>query len=242
MPAQSAIEVDAVFFDAGSTLIYPDPPVGEVYARALAEAGLEAQGRRVEAQFGRAFERARREARADGPGYGRTEAEAKRWWRRIVRESFAPFGEPAAFDEVFERLWRHFASPRAWRLFDDVLPALDALAARGKGLGVISNWDARLPPLLEGLELGRRLDWTVVSYQVDAEKPEGAIFQAALERCGVPARRVAHVGDSYEEDALGALAAGMRAVWLRRADGGAPPPADEVTIVERLTELPALVR
>ena len=35
----SSSGVRAVFFDAGATLLYPDPPFEEVYARAFAEDG-----------------------------------------------------------------------------------------------------------------------------------------------------------------------------------------------------------
>jgi putative hydrolase of the HAD superfamily len=48
-------------------------------------------------------------------------------------------------------------------------------------------------------------------------KPHRSIFDAALERAGVPAQAALMVGDSLKHDVEGALAAGMKAVLLRRS-------------------------
>ncbi|KPK65826.1 MAG: hypothetical protein AMK73_01885, partial [Planctomycetes bacterium SM23_32] len=219
------MDVDAVFFDAGNTLIYPDPPVGHVYADALRRAGVKADPELMERRFQDAWLDLRNGQPPGALEYGADEQEAMDWWRRVVRASFEPFGQPDVFEEVFQHLWDHFASPGAWRLYDDALPAIEALERRGKGVGLISNWDRRLESLLEGLGLAERLKWTVVSCRVGVEKPDPAIFRHALSRCGLPPERALHVGDSYEQDVLGARAAGMRAAWLARdaATHAAPP-------------------
>lgn len=234
------MRVEAVFFDAAGTLLYADPPVGEVYAHALRDAGVKAKGAEVQAQFQQAWNRLRREQPYGRLPYGSTEAEAMEWWRRVVQESFAPFGLPATFEEVFLHLWAHFSSAAGWRLYGDVLPTLDELARRGKGIGLISNWDARLFGLLAQMGLQRHLRWTVVSSEVGVEKPYAAIFARALRECGVPAAKAVHVGDSYREDVVGALRAGMQAVWLRRDDAGAAAP-ERVAVIRSLVELSGLI-
>ena len=234
------MDADAIFFDAGSTLIYPDPPVAEVYARALRRAGVEAEEREVHSRYEEVFSRLRGEQAAGTVGYGCSEAEAMDWWRRVVRETFEPFGLPAAFEEVFRCLWDYFASPEAWAVYDDVFPTLDRLERRGKGLGLISNWDVRLERLLKELGLWGRLRWAAISCRVGAEKPAPAIFQAALAQCGLPAGRTLHVGDSLREDVLGARQAGMQALWLRRHGSDQPAPPG-VAVICSLAELPGLV-
>jgi len=234
------VKVDAVFFDAGNTLIYPDPSVGEVYAMALRRAGFPADAEQMQRQFQSAWHRLR-EQRADGElEYGSTEDEAKDWWRRVVRDSFGPFGQPAGFEPLFMGLWDHFASADAWRIFDDALPVLDALKRRGVGVGLISNWDVRLVGLLEGLGLTDYLDWTVISCHVGVEKPDAAVFARALQLSGVCGPRALHVGDSYREDYLGATGVGMRAAWLQRV-GSLDAPAPGVTVIRSLSELPHLL-
>ena len=88
--------------------------------------------------------------------------------------------------------------------------------ARGLALAVLSNWDERLPRLLEGLGLGERFATVVYSQAVGVEKPHPAIFEDLLERLELPAARVLHVGDSRRDDVEGARAVGMEALWLTR--------------------------
>jgi putative hydrolase of the HAD superfamily len=232
------VPIQAVFFDVHKTLIYPDPPVPQVYADALGRAGIRADVAHVNREFEKAWRRLRRPARLD---YGSTEREAQDWWRVVLRETFASFGQLADFEGVFEGLWEHFASGKAWRIYGDVKPAFEALRRLGKGIGVISNWDVRLERILRELGLLEHFQWFVVSCAVGAEKPSPVIFRRALALCSLPAGQAVHVGDSYEEDVLGARATGMLAIWLRRDEGGAAPPAG-VPVVKALTELPDLVK
>ncbi len=167
----------------------------------------------MEEQFREAFGRLARRHPGERP------AQDKAWWRSVVRECFRPYGRPDAFEETFEGLWQHFARGAAWRIYDDVLPAFGALRARGKRLGLISNWDARLDGILDDLGLAERLDCVVISHHVGAQKPDPAIFRRAAELCGIAPGRALHVGDSYEDDVLGARAAGMRD-GLAAARGG----------------------
>jgi putative hydrolase of the HAD superfamily len=80
---------------------------------------------------------------------------------------------------------------------------------------VVSNFDQRLLPLLEGLGLRRWLEVVVVSSAAGAAKPSPLPFHQALERLGVEARHSWHVGDS-REDAEGAAAAGLRSIRIAR--------------------------
>jgi putative hydrolase of the HAD superfamily len=47
-------------------------------------------------------------------------------------------------------------------------------------------------------------------------KPDGRIFAAAARRLGLAPAQVLHVGDDAALDVLGALGAGMQAVWVNR--------------------------
>jgi putative hydrolase of the HAD superfamily len=208
-----------VFLDAGNTLIHADPPVGHVYAEALRQRGIAAEDGEVGKQFKAAWRTIRRDHRGHTPPYGTTENEARAWWKRVVRLSFQPFGIPEEIDEVFEQLWTHFATAEAWSLYPDVLPALHKIRAGGLKLALISNWDARLEPVIEGTGLKDLLHSTTISYEAGAEKPSPEIFRRALSRTGVSPAESLHVGDSYNEDIRGAFGVGMRACWLRRGAG-----------------------
>jgi putative hydrolase of the HAD superfamily len=103
--------------------------------------------------------------------------------------------------------------------FDDAAPALRALRSAGARLVVVSNWDWSLHEVLERVGLMPLLDGVVTSAEVGSRKPAVVAFERALALAGVPASRAVHVGDSFEEDVLGARAAGIEPVLIRR-DGG----------------------
>ena len=86
----------------------------------------------------------------------------------------------------------------------------------GFKLGVISNWDERLRPLLEQLKLADYFEAIVVSREVRASKPSRTIFMHAVRELGLPPEAVLHVGDSLSMDVRGARAAGLSALLLKR--------------------------
>ena len=83
-----------------------------------------------------------------------------------------------------------------------------------------------------GLE--HRLSHVVVSGEFGVDKPDPAIFHAALALAGVPPETARMVGDHPDNDVNGAIAAGIPAVFVR-SRWFDPPPG--VPVIERLTEL-----
>ncbi len=208
--------VRAVFFDAANTLLYPYPSVGELYAKLARAYGVEVRPADVEAGFRRSWELLQGQATSDPVRYGIGEADGRRWWHALVAETFRPLGTPEPFDVFFEELYTLFGQSDVWRVFPEVVEVLQRLKARGLVTGVISNWDTRLEPLLDGLGLLGYLDHVVLSAVVGWEKPHPRIFEAALAQAGVLAAQALHIGDNYQQDVVGAREAGIHAVWLRR--------------------------
>jgi putative hydrolase of the HAD superfamily len=125
-------------------------------------------------------------------------------------------------------------------VFDDAVSALQAVRAQGLRVVVVSNWDWSLGERLARLGLACLLDGVVTSAVVGAGKPDPAIFYFALQVAGVQAGQALHVGDSLEEDVVGARAAGISVAWLNRADArGEPPPG--VPVIASLAELGRLL-
>jgi putative hydrolase of the HAD superfamily len=218
-------DIRAVTFDVGGTLIEAWPSVGDIYAEVAASHG----GKNISpAEMNRRFAAAFRAC----PQSPRNAAE----WAVVVDEAFAGLVAEPPSRTFFRELYERFAQAGAWRIFDDVLPTLAALAEHGIRLGVISNWDERLRPLLHSLRLAVRFEVIVVSCEVGVNKPSPAIFKMAREILAVPAETVMHVGDSAREDFAGAQAAGFRAVLLDRAAVRATG-----QVIRRLTGLIELV-
>lgn len=201
-------EIRAVTFDVGGTLIEPWPSVGDIYAEVAAGFGLtEHSAAELNCNFISAW-RAKRD-------FDYSEAA----WLELVAASFARTASalPSGF---FDRLYARFTDADAWRIYDDVLPALEALAELPVRLAVISNWDDRLRPLLEKLDLLRFFECVTISCEEGFAKPAGEIFAAARACLDLPSDAILHVGDSRREDAEGARAAGFRTALVDRAGGG----------------------
>jgi putative hydrolase of the HAD superfamily len=125
-----------------------------------------------------------------------------------------------------------------FELMPDALPALDALAARGARLGVVSNWDYDLPGVLAGLGVAERFEVVATSAAVGAAKPDPAIFRAALTGLRARASEALHCGDSPRHDCAGARAAGLAAVLIDREGRLDDPPCRRIG---SLLELPEMI-
>jgi putative hydrolase of the HAD superfamily len=77
---------------------------------------------------------------------------------------------------------------------------------------VVSNFDHRLPALLDGLGVAPLLDVIVRPADVGAAKPDAQIFHAALEGLRVAPNDALYVGDDEDDDVGGARAAGLQAL------------------------------
>jgi len=206
--------IRAVLFDAAGTLLAPREPVGESYARLARDYGVALSAWRVGDAFRRIFAQAEPmvfpEARPEEiPSLERD------WWKRIVRSTFLAADSTTRFsdfDAFFERLWARFAAPDSWLLRPGSLELLGRLRTRGLRTGVVSNFDRRLPAILEGLGIAAQLDAIVLPSDAGAAKPDRRIFALALERIGVAASEALFVGDDAKDDLEGAHAAGLRAV------------------------------
>ncbi len=204
------VQIKAVTFDVGGTLIEPWPSVGHVYAEVALRHGVQnVSAELLEARFKAAW-RARKNLNDTRAG-----------WEELVDDAFRGLAGFLPSQTFFPELYERFAQPAAWRVFDDVLPTLEALAARGIKLGVISNWDERLRELLRRLRLHDCFEAIVISCEVGSAKPASAIFEYAASRLGLPAASIVHVGDSLEMDVQGAEAAGFHGVQIHRGPGKA---------------------
>ena len=115
---------------------------------------------------------------------------------------------------------RHtFPDPKAQSLLNDV---------RGSHrMALITNFDH--PPhvhcRLRELGLTQYFDAVVVSGEVGSKKPDSGIFSLALNKIGMVAEDVAFIGDSVEDDIVGAKAIGMTPILIDRKGRGTEPAA-----------------
>jgi putative hydrolase of the HAD superfamily len=206
--------IRVVFFDAAGTLFRVRGSVGEIYGRAARDLGVDADSREVEIAFRAAFHAKSREGLSHGQAGLRAE---KAWWKEVVRLAFADRMTPEVLNRYFENIFEVFRSAGTWELYPETRECLDHLHGRCR-LGVISNFDSRLFDVLAGLGIDSYFEHVILSWRSGSAKPDPAIFRRALDEMQVEAAHAVHVGDSPEEDARGAEAAGITGVLLDRED------------------------
>lgn len=168
--------------------------------------------------------------------------------RRRVRGMHETLGRAIGSDEAADDWFAAYLEGyrAAWSAFEDVHPALAALASAHPQakLGVITNGEGEAQRAkLAAIGLSERFPLVVASGEVGVAKPDPAIFVLACERLGVEPAQAAHVGDRLDLDAHGAAGAGLRGIWLDRPGAAKaatmPAPRQGIATIVTLHELPA---
>jgi putative hydrolase of the HAD superfamily len=226
------MRIRAVLFDAGATLIRPEPPVEVIYGRELARDGARFEKEDLARALTRAWEEVQGEAIPDRYGGRRGESD---FWRSFVGRIRRALDGGVVSEEAFARVTAHFRDPAAWFVYPDVPPTLDALESSGYRMGIVSNWDSSLEPLLERLGLARRFEAILVSAIEEVGKPDPEIFLRACDALGVAPAQALHVGDALREDYEGACRAGLSALLLDR-EGTSDSRAETIRSLREVTE------
>jgi FMN hydrolase / 5-amino-6-(5-phospho-D-ribitylamino)uracil phosphatase len=130
-----------------------------------------------------------------------------------------------------------FAARNQVEFYEDALPALKLLSARYPLIS-LSNGNAQL----DLVGIAHYFQAAISAKSVGVGKPDLRIFQATAQAAGVEMHEVLHVGDDATLDALGALDAGMQAVWLNRQGKLWPHEKQHPTLeIASLDELTALL-
>ena len=205
----------AVFFDVGGTLLRVHPSVGDVYATHAREFGFSGSADDLNREF-------KQEWKAMGGmeslGTQKGLEVERAFWKELVRRVFAAHGGLEDFDRYFDLIYNVFRSKESWRVFEDVTESglLDQLRNEGVVLGVISNWDSRLPEILKNTGLAPYFNFILASTVVGSAKPDAGIFREALQRAGVSPAEACHIGDEPATDIEGARNVGIASILIDR--------------------------
>jgi FMN phosphatase YigB (HAD superfamily) len=219
-------------FDAYGTLLELDDPVGAL-RRGLAAAGFEYDARQVANAFRVevGFYRSHQDQGSDGAGL----ADLRRRCAATFAAALPSAPPPAVAMDVLTGCLRY-------RLFEDVVPTLDALDADGVRCAVVSNWDCSLADILGELGIVDRFAAVTVSALVGARKPDRRIFERSLQVLGIVPGDAVHVGDDPALDVDGAVAAGISVLLLDRTEAHARTGPEGVTTIRTLSDVPERVR
>lgn len=232
----------AIFLDAVGTLFGIRGSVGEIYANFAAQAGVIVDPTQLDQAFMTSFAQAPKLNSSLAMGEALVALE-QAWWEAVAAKSFAAVGVLGKFPDFsrfFQDLFDHFALADPWYVYEDVRQVLSSWQEMGIRLGILSNFDSRLYPVLEALDLAPFFDSVTISTHVGAAKPDSNIFNIALEHYNLEPVQAWHIGDSWSEDVVGAYQAGLGAIWLNRTGKPLPRPGIALQVVTSLTELSLL--
>jgi HAD superfamily hydrolase (TIGR01549 family) len=199
----------AVLFDVDFTLAKPGPDLGPDGYRLL--------GRRFELELDPTrYAEARAAAIETLEQHPELDHDEEVWvlfTERIIRGMGGDSERAYECAVEMTRAWQHAYN---FELYEDTLPVLEELRARGLQLGLVSNTGRDLSAFVA--HHGLDVDVALSSGAHGKVKPDPSIFQAALDRLGVPPQEAAMVGDSPDDDVEGARAIGLRAFLVDRDD------------------------
>ena len=197
---------------------------GRLSERVAAEIGVEKR------HLYRAYDQTR-EARAVGT-FGDQEGDM----RAVV--------EAAGIDPDPELIRRLVSMERGFtetgvELWEDSLPVVEELRARGVKTALISNCSHSTRPIVDRLGLERSFDETLLSFEVGTHKPQPEIYLEALRRLGVEAERSVFVDDQVAY-CDGAAAVGIVPYLIVRGHEE-PPGVDGHRVIRDLRPLLSLL-
>jgi HAD superfamily hydrolase (TIGR01549 family) len=216
----------AVLLDVDFTLFRPGPELGPTgYEHVGARHGLVLDPER--------YEDARLAAIDDLQRHPELVHDEELWIRFTEDIVRGMGGDPERSRTVAIELVREWERHENFFLFDDALPALEALRAHSLRIGLVSNGQRDLEEFAR--HHGLDVDVCIGSLAHGRVKPHRSIFEAALAALDASPPEAAMVGDSLADDIEGARALGMRAILLDR-DG---LHVGELDRIDTLLALPA---
>ncbi|MFN3152676.1 HAD-IA family hydrolase [Bremerella sp.] len=203
--------------DAVGTVIKPHPSVADAYQQVGQAHGIDLDQETIGRRFRQAISQYSVHAfqtlqGADDPLRTDEETEVARW-RAIVNFVLSP--EPEQQEAVFQQLWNHFGLANSWCLFDDVSPALLRLLEAGFQLGLASNFDHRLRPIVEQYLAGFHLK-LFISSEVGWVKPARQFYEHTTQTLDYEPSEIMLIGDDWRNDVEAPQLFGWQALYLVR--------------------------
>ena len=145
--------------------------------------------------------------------------------------------ERSRYTDLFKHAFRA-AWGKTHTLVPDAKETLEALHVKGYRLFAASNSFGHLQrSRLEQAGLLPLFEDTYISMEIGFDKPDKRYYDETLRRCGLQANEVLMVGDSMTTDVLGAIRAGLDAVYFNRRNEPLPDSSPSLIVIRSLPEL-----
>lgn len=144
---------------------------------------------------------------------------ADQWWSMVEPlfvEALMECGVDNGHARTLAGQIRHiYPQTEYWRLYDDVIPALQYLTAKGWKHVILSNHIPELSQILTHLQVESNFVHAFNSAETGYEKPHPQAFRNVLEMIGNDAETWM-IGDNINADIRGAEAVGLPAILIRK--------------------------
>jgi HAD superfamily hydrolase (TIGR01549 family) len=165
-----------------------------------------------------------------------TPAEARDRRFRGLLARYQPQATPADADRLADAYYAHYARLR--QPVPGALALLQALRPHYRVGIITNNRTAEQTDKLHFMGMAGLVDALTTSEDVGVPKPDARIFAAALRQLRARPADTVLVGDNWSADVLGALATGIRPLWLNRTGAAQPlPGVATITSLEPLAEV-----
>jgi len=228
--------IKAIFFDWFNTLARFDPPREELHSQAYRESGIELTAKEITkgllmADKGWFEENIKSKVEERSP---QEQIEIAIHYEETILAEVGVKVPKETILKVLKKV-KQLYQGMSFVLFDDVLSILKILKEQNFILGLLTNVAKDMNLICRELGLEPYLNLVVTSQEVGTDKPQPPIFLAALERAGVNASEVVHVGDQYKLDVVGARGVGITPILIDRYD--LYPEVSDCPRIRSLTEL-----
>jgi putative hydrolase of the HAD superfamily len=197
------LALEAIFFDAGGTLIFPD--------RERTLAPLKSRGITFTQEQLHAAERTARQYR-DRCAANTSNAHTDEQYWVIYYQTL--LGEVSRDTQLLSELVAAARTSANWTFVPpDVPGCLEHLKGHYR-LAVISNSDGRIADVFARLNLSQYFEAIFDSGRVGHQKPSRIIFETALRELNIEPQKSVYIGDVYSIDYTGAQGAGMNAILI----------------------------
>ena len=202
--------ISTVFVDAGHTFLSPRESIGEIYAQLVKEIGYFLIPEILNARISTAWEKYIHIKSLRN--FQCTNELLIKDWRQFVYNVLPPEIRAADFEKTFMHIYRRLGDAEFYTLADGFTDTIDRLKKMNIQLGLISNWDDRLPKLLKAFNLYSFFDTLTISYEAGFEKPNTNIYDIACGKTNVLPKNALMIGDSLSADIKASVSIGMTGV------------------------------
>lgn len=161
------------------------------------------------------------------------------WWEQVnpvFAEAMVALGiDPARARDLAKWVRPTYCDPSRWRLYEDTIPTLTALAEAGWSHHILSNHVPELPDMVEGVGLSRLIQAIHNSANTGYEKPHPEAFRRVL-RALPGDSTVWMIGDNMEADVRGAEQVGIPAILVRESHPSAKRCCESLAAVPGILE------